>query len=579
MSSDSITLYTAAHGSESIKNKHSLRSSNMHNYRSKTDVLFLSFAGLANVTTEMGIITKGKGPIAEKLCGKGIDYAILAHLTPKVFKVTPDSKHARRLTEDFMEEIMKLGKGLVGIEYSKTSPPVIIENPQFDKRWWFADNAGEDLRKRSYRSNPSRPAGATKDNPIIAIPGLYILQTSRPELKTWSLSDITGRDEYTPDGFLEMRAIKKRNLLRKINYTSFWKPYIDNFDFSTVPDEDVMELSNVTEAVIILKQIYYAFNSNYAMDDPDDEEEINDFIEEQDEDNLSQPHKEVIKMLPPPPEEIIKMLADLLAHSDLVTNVVELVESAKKRVKSTRAIFLKDADRADLLEEQIKQLQADTVTRSKSINLRDMITKLHNLDTELDVLRIQLTTEKSDVATLEAELDGIKDNIIVNITVIIRNILSSKKHPKLNAMIKNIIMRNKLKNILKTGILHKVLTLRQVIIFFRGLGFNVDIVDPSCFVLRNKDPPLEETDTQELSGSQDGLDKDKHDPASRWSDEFKILANSFKQKNPKRNRYHGNNEPGVTRKRRSKGGTKRNKSIRSYSRKLRVRRKIYTRRR
>lgn len=156
-----------------------------------------------------------------------------------------------------------------------------------------------------------------------------------------------------------------------------------------------------------------------------------------------------------------------------MTNVVELVESAKKRVKSTRAIFLKDADRADLLEEQIKQLQADTVTRSKSINLRDMITKLHNLDTELDVLRIQLTTEKSDVATLEAELDGIKDNIIVNITVIIRNILSSKKHPKLNAMIKNIIMRNKLKNILKTGILHKVLTLRQVIIFFEGWGLTL----------------------------------------------------------------------------------------------------------
>jgi hypothetical protein len=566
----------AAHGSEPKENKPSLRSSNKHNYLGKTKVSFLSFAGLANVTTEMGIITKGEGPIAEKLCGKGIDYGILAHLTPKVFKVTTDSKHARGLMKDFMEEIMKLGKDLVGIEYSKTSPPVIIENPQFDKSWWFADNPGHDLRKRSDRSNPSRPAGATKDNPIIAIPGLYILQTSRPELKTWSLSDITGRDEYTPDGFLEMRAIKKRNLLRKIKYTSFWKPYIDNFDFSTVPDEGVMELSNVTEAVVILKQIYYAFNSKYAMDDPDDEEEINDFIEEVGEDMLPQPPKEIKEMLPPPPKEIIKMLAGLLAHSGFVTNVVGLVESANERVKTNRAIFLEAANRADLLEEQIKQLEDNTVTRSKAIIADDMTTKLRNLDTELDVLRIQLTTAKSDAATVESELDEIKGVIIDNITEIIRNILSSKLvNPDLKAVIKNIIMRNKLKNILKTGILHKVLTLRQVIIFFRGLGYNIDIVDPSCFVLREKDPPREATDTQEMSGSQDGLVEVERYPPPHWSDELARLAGSFEEDRRGADSAMGSKRPNHGK----GGGTKRKRSMRSYSRKRRTRRKRYTRRR
>ena len=65
----------------------------------------------------------------------------------------------------------------------------------------------------------------------------------------------------------------------------------------------------------------------------------------------------------------------------------------------------------------------------------------------------------------------------------------------------------------KTGILHKVLTLRQVIIFFRGLGYKIEIVDPSCFVLRNKDPPREQvTDTQELVDSQDGLVEVKRYP-------------------------------------------------------------------
>ena len=578
MSSDSITLYMAAHGSEPKENKPSLRSSNKHNYLGKTKVSFLSFAGLANVTTEMGIITKGEGPIAEKLCGKGIDYGILAHLTPTMFKAKAEKgTHARGLMKDFMEEIMKLGKDLVGIEYSKTSPPVIIENPQFDKRWWFADNARHDLRKRRGRSNPSRPAGATKDNPIIAIPGLYILQTSRPELKLWSLSDITGLDEYTPEGFLKMSAIKKRNLLRKINYTSFWKPYIDNFDFSTVLDEDVMELGNVTEAVIILKQIYYAFNSEYAMDDPVDEEEIDEFIEEVGEDMLPQPPKEIKEMLPQPLKEIKEMLAGLLAHSGFVTNVVELVKHAKETVTSKRAIFLEAANRADLLEEQIKQLEADTVTRSKAIIADDMTTKLRNLDTELDVLRIQLTTAKSDAATVESELDEIKGVIIDNITEIIRNILSpTLDNPALKAVIKNIIMRNKLKNILKTGILHKVLTLRQVIIFFSGLENNIlNIVDPSCFVLREKDPPHEATDTQEMSGSQDGLVEVERYPQLDWSEELARLAGSFVE-----DRRGADSTMVSKRHNHGKcGGTKRKRSMRSYSRKRRTRRKRYTRRR
>ena len=258
---ESITVYTASHGSEPIEDKRSLRSSNPHNYPDNFKVLFLSFAGLANVTTEMGLITQGNVELAKQLRDKGSDYGILAVLAPKIFKAWAEGREhdskpalsdARMVMEVLMAEIMKLGKDLANLKYSETSPPVIVENPQFNKRWWFADNAGDNLRKRSDRSGISRDAGETKYNPIIAIPGLFVLQTSRPELKWWSLSDIKGRDEHTTNGlFLTMAAVKNRNLLRKFSYISFWKRYIDGFNFSNIRDNDVLELGNITEAVIL----------------------------------------------------------------------------------------------------------------------------------------------------------------------------------------------------------------------------------------------------------------------------------------------------------------------------------------
>lgn len=138
-------------------------------------------------------------------------------------------------------------------------------------------------------------------------------------------------------------------------------------------------------------------------------------------------------------------------------------------------------------------------------------------------------------------------------------------------------MRNKLKNILKTGILHKVLTLRQVILFFRGLGYNIYIVDPSCFVLRNKDPPLEQvTDTQEIVGSQDGLvEVERYPPPLVWSDELAKLAGSFEEDRRGTDSAMGSKRPNHGK----GGGTKRKRSMRSYSRKRRTRRKRYTRRR
>jgi len=206
---ESITtsLYMASHGSEPIEDKRQLRSSNPHKYPGNFKVLFLSFAGLANVTTEMGLNTQGEGKLAKQLRDKGSDYGILAYLAPMIFKVWAEGREhdskaalsdAREVMEVLKAEIIKQGEDLANLKYSETSPPVIETNPQFNKRWWFADNAGDNLRKPDGRSGVSRPAGFPKHNPIIAIPGLYVLQTSQLELKRWSLSDIKEPHEHTP---------------------------------------------------------------------------------------------------------------------------------------------------------------------------------------------------------------------------------------------------------------------------------------------------------------------------------------------------------------------------------------------
>ena len=123
-------------------------------------------------------------------------------------------------------------------------------------------------------------------------------------------------------------------------------------------------------------------------------------------------------------------------------------------------------------------------------------------------------------------------------------------------------MRNKLKNILKMGILHKVLRLRQVMIFFRGLGYNIlNIVDPSCFVLRKPDPPCDVPDTQGLPDSQGGLAEGA--PETKPVDLHNTLGQLMELKENPSKRLKNTAAD-------QDGGTKRKRSTRSYSRKRHV---------
>jgi hypothetical protein len=129
-------------------------------------------------------------------------------------------------------------------------------------------------------------------------------------------------------------------------------------------------------------------------------------------------------------------------------------------------------------------------------------------------------------------------------------------------------MRNKLKNILKFGIYHKRLSLRQLVLFFRSLGYDiVNIVDPSCFVLKEpRQGLMTDIGTQELhDDSHPDID---HlpivDPRDKLNKQLLGTKHIIQGERPDHKRSSASASGS------GRGGTKRK---RSYSRKRRTRRK------
>jgi len=473
---------------------------------------------------------------------------------------------------------------LADLNYSDTSPPIIDTNPYFKKMWWFDNNPGDDLRRfdTQQRTGPSRAAGNIIDNPILSTNGLFILHTTKNEHKPFSISSIHDRGEYDHDKeglhLITYDAIKRRNLLRKINYTSYWKIWIEASDFSDVPDADVVKIGSIEEAVFIVTQIYYAF-LNDANDNSDDVRDV-----EIDEEDVEDEERLIVGNPPPPPpslNEDIKHKLKAIIHpqSDKAHEIYKLSTVANDVVQKIRDTFSKEANAADALEERIKQIkQGQMVTRQTTQTVETMTQELSATDKELDERRHELTAAKEESAKLESELKELESVIIDNVTNFIRDLISQRDlDPGVKAAIKNIIMRNKLKNILKFGIFHKRLSLSQIILFFRSLGYDIiNIVDPSCFVLKPPRSFQTDIDTPIIEHSQQGLSfEPKHHPL-HWTEEIRKLESILPdaQSHPvvdlelqpsKRPAYDSGDFGG-----RRRGGTKRKKS---YSRKRRTRRK------
>ena len=555
-----ITLFMGGHGCGVKPDTEGsyTRSSNPHKYGGLI-VNFLGFAGLANIPTESGLVferkTKAKQEeliqkiansgldkydlfnpeTARQLKGEGTDDVTLSYIVPRIFKdrLITTQLLSKAALEDMRSEMLAVGM-LAALEYSNTSPPVIETNPTFEKMWWFDDKPGDDRRRfdTTARTGPSRAAGNTKDNPILATNGLFILHTTNDEHSPFSISNIHARDyDYAnkKDGLriITPVAIKRRNLLRKINYTSYWKKWIEAFDFRAVPHEDVLRIGSIEEAVFIVKQIYYAFDSENAMDDPADPDGVAEIEEEDAEEapvaectlqprQLSQATKDQLK--------------PILTHAEH-GRLNNLIKEANENIQSHLLNLSTAVAYANELEARIKE--------EETMPLRSE---------ELNTLREELISQNATVAKLESELDVLQFRIVANVTEFIGVLISQPNMAVKNA-IKNIIMRNKLKNILKFGIFHKRLSLSQIILFFRSLRYDIiNIVDPSCFVLRVPRPLQEVVDTQQINDSQGGIFEPP--PPNDWKEELGMLA-------------HGDGSP--------KGGTKRKKP--KYSRKRRTRRK------
>jgi hypothetical protein len=449
---------------------------------------------------------------------------------------------------------------LAALKYSDTSPPEIATNPTFEKMWWYDDKPGDDRRRfdTTARTGPSRAKGFKKHNPILSTNGLFILDTTIDEHKPFSISDISDPSEFTIKGGLSLispDAIRRRNLLRKINYTSYWKKWIEAFDFSHVRDDDVIKIDSVIEAVFIVKQIYYAFHSKNATDNPDEVAATEEDAE------LGHP----VTIDPPPPprpsQDIIKHLKEIItthkpdAHTASGLNIS--IQEANVDVQYTQGNILRTVDATNQLQEFIKQKQEEKAAmtlRSDAKQQASLTGLLSAAEDELRQLRKELDHKKATLAELESQLELIKGKIISDVTDFIRDLISQPE-PEVKNTIKNIIMRNKLKNILKFGIFHKRLSLSQIILFFRSLGYEIiNIVDPSCFVLKAVTPIKDPPSTQDMDDSQTGVDKPEPTHLTHWSEELADLARLLAD------------GPG-----RRGGGTKRKKP--KYSRKRRTRRK------
>ena len=522
-SSDSLpkkccSIWVSGHGYQPVSQQEqsvsmATRGRSQIKYNGLLDVFQLSMAGLANVTTEMGIIhkmfedlrlkSKYLSPeIVKLLHYRSTEYTTLTWLVNKIYRDKTDKsdkydkcqENMVRLKLKELKKEMLVLEELASIEYARFSPPTIIKNPHFNKVYSLKPNPGENTRRDSsnpsggkVRSGSARLKGEAQHNIVWAFYGLYLLDTSDPEHEGFSISNLP----VDENGFVDPQEIIKRNLLTRENYIK-WKYYLDARDFSGVPDFHVSDIGDDLESsVAIFKK----------------------FCED--------------------------------------TGIVYSVRSRKVVLKHP------------VIAEHIEKLR-DAVTIAAD-TIRDAIRQLHESDT--------LASEKAQQVE-----NSVSEDIIAAIKKCIDDIISSsssEQDTELKKILKNIIMSNKLKNILKTAIFYKKISLKQIILFFSGLEYQeLGIADPACFVAKPVEnlsgvDKIMQFDTQELDDS-------SFTPPPLFQDILDFIKKKI---------YHPTASPKRMRSSvasvasRWSGGAKRKRRTRIYSRKRRTRRRRYTRRR
>ena len=558
------------------------------------DVFHLSMAGLANVTTEMGIIykkfekLKQKGEfltpdIVKLLKDRSTEYATLTWLVNKIYNNQYnkcDENMVRLKLEQLVEEILILEE-LASIGYAKFSPPDITKNPHSNKVYSLKPNPGENIRNESsIRSGYVRLKGAKQYNKVWAFYGLYILDTSDPEHEGFSISNLPPVNEY---GFVDPQEIIERNLLTLKNYKK-WKHYLDARDFSGVPDDHVSNIGDDLEAsVAIFKKFCEYTGIVYSV----------------------RRRKFVVKH-PVIAVHIETLRGDVTLAADTIRDAIRQLHESANIVSDVKAEFKRTADLANKAEDKYQALlnrAATTATTTRffsQISEPDTLREYESAEAKWQEAKTAFDQAKeNDTRAIENAQQveyHVSEVIIAAIKKCIHDIIiSSKEDTELKKILKNIIMSNKLKNILKTAIFNKKISLNQIILFFSGLEYQeLGIADPACFVAKPLENPLAVDNTMQLDTQQ--LD----DSSFVLPPLFEDILDFIKKKlyhpmaSPKRMRSSIASVASVAsrsssnKRRRSSvasvdnpwsGGTKRKRRMRIYSRKRHTRRRRYTRRR
>ena len=540
---NAVTIYISGHGSKMLGNKPETRAHVPIDYdRMKIQVKLLSMAGVAEgVSTEVGpvldVVELGRHPcysdlVTEQLIAHLIrknrsnEFGTLTHLIPRIYSDDRyygpyNSSSSSSKLNLMLKEMVCLGTHS-DIDYPKSSPPEIVPNPQFNKKYLFGPNPHEKDRRHKTnvntgeleRSNPARQNGDPAQNVVYTYEALNIAATTNRLHKQFSLSDISVKDA---DGLVPIKEIQNRNLLTKHNYLLFWKGHIESLDFSDFPDEDVLDIGDIFSAIHIFKQLAYVFGTSITEAEAEAEAEAD--AEERVINEL--PNDDGSPTMPSAQSHssshIAKFKELVISLKSLeIEEKSKLVQEAEQRVQSARKEFSEKADFADNLEEIITemkkeiQIDADKIEEmkanitDKTAQIEHKTAQLETLNAELEVMKLELEDadnayikkltilqrEKERHASLIEELDRVKNQLHEQIKQFIAFILTTNNE-ELKSIIKNIIMSNKLKNILKTGILYKRLSLRQLVTFFHGMRYDIlDLIDPSCFKIEIEETPV-----------------------------------------------------------------------------------------
>jgi hypothetical protein len=549
-------------------------------YNGLLDVFQLSMAGLANVTTEMGIIYKMfedlklksdylTPEIVKLLHYRSTEYATLTWLVHQIYSNQYDKcqENMVRLKLEELKNEMLVLEELASIEYARFSPPIIVKNPHSNKVYSLKPNPDENTRRANAgRSGSVRLSGYPPHNRVWAFYGLYILDTSDEDLAYFSISNLPVDER----GFVDPREIIKRNLLTPENYTEL-KRYLNRKDFSGVPDYHVSDIGDDPEASVAIFKKFCKYTGIV----------------------YSARKRKVVLKRPVIEAHIETLRSDVMVAANTIKDAIRQLHESANIVSDVRAEFKRTADLADKAEEKYNALLSRINTRFDSaVSEPALLAEYNAAEAIWQQSRIALDQAKANDTRASENAQQVEKHasevIIDAIKKCIDDIISSSEdHAELKRILKNIIMSNKLRNILKTAIVNKKISLKQIILFFSGLEHGeLGIADPACAVIKPLQNPqdvdaIRQIDTQELDDSsftppplfEDILDFIDTELFRPMPSPKRRCTSRARRSSPAR---HATPTPTTSL---GGGGSKRKHRMRRYSRKRHTRRRRYTRRR